>query len=160
MCDNNGIKRTEKQIENLKKSLNRPETKQKRRENNLGERNPRYGVKEDPKKKKIRLKKVSDFYSSKEGFITQGNKTRGKTWYHLPDGTERRFDENPGAPWEKGRNESFGHVVKHNLDHSLGGKTAGKLPWWYNPITGERRRSTESPGEGWEARKGPNRIKG
>jgi len=106
-----------------------------------------------------REQSIKDYYSSKEGFITQGNKTRSKTWYHLPDGTERRFDENPGAPWEKGRNESLGHVVKHNLDHSLGGKTAGKLPWWYNPITGERRRSTESPGGGWEARKGPNNAK-
>ena len=106
-----------------------------------------------------REQSIRDYYSSGGGFITQGDKTRGKTWYHLPDGTERRFDENPGAPWVQGRNESLGYIVKHNLDHSLGGKTAGKLPWWYNPVTGERRRSVESPGEGWEARKGPNKPK-
>ena len=103
---------------------------------------------------------ISDFYSTEEGFKAQGDKTRNKVWYHLPNGTERRFDKNPGKPWILGRNEDLGDIVKYNLNHSAGGTVVGKLPWWYNPVTGERKRQVESPGKGWEKRKGPNGVKG
>jgi hypothetical protein len=107
-----------------------------------------------------REQSLRDYYSSEEGFKTQGDKTRGKVWYHLPGGREQRFDRNPGKPWIQGRNENLGNIVKHNLDHAAGGAAAGKLPWWYNPSSKERRRQIDSPGEGWENRKGPNNPKG
>ena len=107
-----------------------------------------------------REQSLRDYYSSEEGFKAQGNKTRNKTWYHLPGGEERRFSENPGKPWILGRNEGLGSIVKHNLNHSAGGAVVGKLPWWYNPVTRERKRQMNTPGEGWENKKGPNNPKG
>lgn len=107
-----------------------------------------------------REQSLRDYYSSNEGFKSQGDKTRGKMWYHLPDGTEKRFDRDPGGAWIPGRNDDLGNIVKYNLDHRAGGKVVGKLPWWYNPLSGERRRQIDSPGEGWQPRKGPNKAKG
>jgi hypothetical protein len=160
--DTTGAKwvRSEEQIENLKTSFNKPETKEKRSAANKGENNPRFGVKEGEESKRKRLKKVSEFYATPEGFEIASARTRGTVWYHLLDGTEKRFSADPGEPWILGRNENLGNIVKHNLNHSAGGAVAGKLPWWYNPSSGERRRQIENPGEGWEARKGPNNLKG
>lgn len=156
--DTTGAKwvRSEEQKERLRQSFSRPETKAKRSAANKGENNPRFGVKESEEAKKKRLQSVSDFYKTPEGFETASRKTLGTTWYHLADGTEGRFNSDPGQPWVRGRNDNLGDIVKHNLNPSSGGKVAGKLPWWYNPLTGERRRAIESPGEEWEARKGPN----
>jgi hypothetical protein len=160
--DTTGTKwvRTQEQIENLKRSFNKPETKAKRSAVNKGENNPRYGVREEEEAKKARSAKVSEYYSTPEGFQAASIKTSGTTWYHLPGGTEGRFIEDPGFPWVIGRNEALGEIVKHNLDPAAGGKVAGKLPWWYNPVTGERCRQVVSPGEGWEPRRGPNKAKG
>jgi hypothetical protein len=99
---------------------------------------------------------IKDYCSTPEGFRAVGDRTRGKVWYHLPCGKERRFDYDPGHPWILGRVETLGEIVKYNLDHASGGRAAGKLPWWYNPVTGKRKRQVDSPGEGWENRKGPN----
>jgi hypothetical protein len=159
--DTTGTKwvRTQEQIENLKRSFNKPETKAKRSVANRGENNPRYGVREEEEAKKARLAKVSEYYSTPEGFQTASIKTLGTVWYHLPDGTEKRFRKDPGFPWILGRNSDLGEIVKHNLDPAAGGKVTGKLPWWYNPVTGERKRQINKPGEGWEPRRGPNNTR-
>jgi hypothetical protein len=161
--DTTGAKwvRSEEQIENLKKSLNNPETKEKRSAANKGENNPRFGVKEEEEAKIKRLQKVSEFYMTPEGFEVASKKTKGTKWYHLPDGTNKRFKEDPGGEWIEGRFEKeFWGVPANKEQSSLGGSVGGKLPWWYNPATGERTRQVESPGEGWENRKGPNNPKG
>ena len=96
---------------------------------------------------KKREQSLRDYYSTGEGFKAQGDKTRGKVWYHMPDGTEKRFNEDPGSPWIEGRNEKLGNIVKHNLNPSAGGQVSGKLPWWTNG--NETARASECPGEGW-----------
>jgi hypothetical protein len=161
--DTTGAKwtRSEEQIENLKRSLNKLETKEKRSAANKGESNPRFGVKEDKESKERRLKKVSEFYKTPGGFEIASKKTKDTLWYHLPDGTNKRFKEDPGGKWIEGRFEKkFWGTSANKEQRSLGGTIAGKLPWWYNPATGERTRQIESPGEGWENKKGPNRPKG
>jgi len=153
--------RSEEQIENLKRSFNTPETKEKRSKANRGENNPRFGVKEEQEAKNKRLQKVSEFYKTSEGFENASKRTKGTQWYHLSDGTNRRFKSDPGEEWIEGRFEkTFYGTPANEEQRSLGGSVAGKLPWWYNPSTGERTRQIESPGEGWENRKGPNKSKG
>jgi len=153
--------RSEEQIERLKQSFNKPETKEKRSLANKGENNPRFGIKEEEEAKRRRLKKVSEFYETPEGFEVASKRTRNTTWYHLSDGTNKRFLNNPGGEWVEGRFEKVFHGTPASKEQcSMGGSVTGKLPWWYNPLTGKRVRQVGSPGEGWENRRGPNNPKG
>jgi len=127
----------------------------------LGEKNPRFGVKEEEEAKTKRLQKVKEFYATPEGFECASRKTKDTKWYHLLDGTNKRFRNNPGGEWIEGRFEKVFHGTPASKEQcSAGGAVVGKLPWWYNPVTGERKRQVESPGKGWEKRKGPNGVKG
>ena len=123
------------------------EHRQKNREANSGERNPRFGVRlgED-----LKLK-ISESMSGEK------NPGFGKFWWHnLETGDTLKQVVCPGPGWERGRPKPGEETRQKMRKAHLGKKSSEevkqkkrKQKWWVNE-TGETRREAESPGDCWQ----------